>query len=125
MRKFVLIAALLLASASAQAGESRSLSSYPDSDTNSTVPSQPVANQSLRADNDTPATQPVETPHYSPPPGEATSNPPPDGAASSPLRAIAISLVPDPMWPTTANTNSLAACCKTTPFDSGAPFAAP
>jgi hypothetical protein len=76
MRKFVLIAALLLASASAQAGESRSLSSYPDNDTTSTVPSPPVADQSLRADNDTPAAQPVETPRYSPPPGEATSNPP-------------------------------------------------
>jgi len=77
MRKFVLMAAVLLASASAQAGESRSLSSYPVDDTTSAVPSQPVANQSLRADNDTATTQPVETPRYSPPPGEATSNPPP------------------------------------------------
>lgn len=81
MRKLVLITAVVLAfvlaSASAQAGESRSLSAYPVNDTTSAVPSQPVATKSLRADNDTPATQPAETPRYSPPPGEATSNPPP------------------------------------------------
>ncbi len=82
MRNLILVAAVLLASASAQAGESRSLSSYPVNDTTSAVPSQPVANQSLRADNDTTATQPVETPRYSPPPGAATSNPPP--AAETP-----------------------------------------
>ena len=78
MRKLVLITAVVLAfvlaSASAQAGESRSLSTYPVNDTTSAVPSQPVATKSLRADNDTPATQPAETPRYSPPPGEAASN---------------------------------------------------
>jgi hypothetical protein len=77
MRTLVLIAAVVvLASASAQAGESRSLSAYPVSnDTTATV--QPAASKSLRADNDTPAAQPTETPRYSPPPADATSNPPP------------------------------------------------
>jgi hypothetical protein len=81
MRTLVLIAAVVvLASASAQAGESRSLSAYPVSDTTSAVPSQPVASKSLRADNDTPAAQPAETPRYSPPPADTTSNPPPPSA---------------------------------------------
>jgi hypothetical protein len=77
MRTLVLIAAVVvLASASAQAGESRSLSAYPVSnDTTATV--QPAASKSLRADNDTPAAQPAETPRYSPPPADTTSNPPP------------------------------------------------
>jgi hypothetical protein len=83
MRTLVLIAAVVvLASANAQAGESRSLSAYPVNDTTSAVPSQPGAGKSLRADNDAPAAQPAETPRYSPPPGEATSNPPP--AAETP-----------------------------------------
>ena len=55
MRTLVLIAAVVLASASAQAGESRSLSSYPVNDATSAVPSQPVANKSLRAESDIPA----------------------------------------------------------------------
>jgi len=82
MRTLVLIAAVVvLASASAQAGESRSLSAYPVSnDTTATV--QPAASKSLRADNDAPAAQPSETPRYSPPPADATSNPPP--AAETP-----------------------------------------
>jgi hypothetical protein len=77
MRTLVLIAAVVvLASASAQAGESRSLSAYPVSnDTTATV--QPAASKSLRADNDAPAAQPAETPRYSPPPADTTSNPPP------------------------------------------------
>jgi hypothetical protein len=76
MRTLVLIAAVVvLASASAQAGESRSLSAYPVSnDTTATV--QPAASKSLRADNDAPAAQPAETPRYSPPPADTTSNPP-------------------------------------------------
>jgi hypothetical protein len=78
MRTLVLIAAVVvLASASAQAGESRSLSAYPVNDTTSAVPSQPAAGKSLRADNDAPAAQPAETPRYSPPPSDTTSNPPP------------------------------------------------
>lgn len=77
MRTLVLIAAVVLTSASAQAGDSRSLSAYPANDTTSAVPSQPAASKSIRADNDTPAVQPAETPRYSPPPGETTSNPPP------------------------------------------------
>lgn len=78
MRTLVLIVAVVgLASASAQAGESRSLSAYPVSDTTSAAPSQPAAKKSLRAENDTPPTPAAETPRYSPPPGEAASNPPP------------------------------------------------
>jgi len=78
MRTLVLIAAVVLASASAQAGESRSLSAYPVSnDTTATVGGQPVASKSLRADNDI-ATQPVETPRYSPPPADTTRNPTPE-----------------------------------------------
>lgn len=76
MRTLVLLAAFVLASASAQAGESRSLSSYPVSN-DATATVQPAAGKSLRADNDTTTTQPVETPRYSPPPEEATSNPSP------------------------------------------------
>ena len=57
MRTLVLIAAVVvLASASAQAGESRSLSTYPVSN-DATATVQPVANKSLRADNDAPAAQ--------------------------------------------------------------------
>jgi hypothetical protein len=76
MRTLVLIAAVVvLASASAQAGESRSLSAYPvNNDTTATV--QPAASKSLRADNDAPAAQPAETPRYSPPTADTTSNPP-------------------------------------------------
>ena len=78
MRTLVLTAAVVvLASASAQAGESRSLSTYPVNDTTSAAPSKPIAGKSLRADNDAPAAQPAETPRYSPPPADTTSNPPP------------------------------------------------
>jgi hypothetical protein len=76
MRILVLIAAVVLASASAQAGESRSLSAYPVSDTTSAVPGQSAASKSLRADNDTPAAPPAETPRYAPP-ADAAPNPPP------------------------------------------------
>ena len=84
MRILVLIAAVVLASASAQAGESRNLSADPIG--NGTTPvSQPAASKSLRADNDE-ATQPVETPRYSAPPADTTSNPPwpPAGTTSNP-----------------------------------------
>lgn len=85
MRILVLIAAVVLASAGAQAGESRSLSAYPVSnDTTTTAGSQPVASKSLRADNDTTTTQPVETPRYSPPPADTASNPPSSPAAETP-----------------------------------------
>jgi hypothetical protein len=82
MRKLVLITAMVLASASAQAGESRSLSAYPVNDSTSATPSSPAAGKSLRADNDTPTAPAAETPRYSPPPGDTTSNPPP--AAETP-----------------------------------------
>jgi hypothetical protein len=77
MRTLVLIAAVVvLASASAQAGESRSLSAYPVSN-DATATVQPAASKSLRAENDAPVAQPAETPRYSPPPADTTSNPPP------------------------------------------------
>ena len=76
MRTLVLIAAVILTSASAQAGDSRSLSTYPVNDTTSTVASKPAAGKSLRAENDTPAAQPAETPRYAPP-ADAAPNPPP------------------------------------------------
>jgi hypothetical protein len=102
MRTLVLIAAVVLTSASAQAGESRSLSTYPvNNDTTATV--QPAASKSLRADNDTPAAQPAETPRYSPPPSDATSNPPP--AAETPhytTRPAAVDNAPRATTPTTA-----------------------
>ena len=106
MRTLLLIAAVVLTSASAQAGESRSLSSYPASDATSAVPSQPVANKSLRADNDAPAAQPAETPRYSPPPGEATSNPPPPPPAETPhytARPAAVDNTPPATRATTAS----------------------
>jgi hypothetical protein len=92
MRTLVLIAAVVLTSASAQAGESRSLSAYPVSDTTSTV--QPAASKSLRADNDTPATPAAETPRYSPPPGEATSNSPPAETPHYTTRPAAVGTTP-------------------------------
>jgi len=104
MRKLVLIAAVVLTSASAQAGESRSLSAYPVNDTTSATSSQPVANKSLRAENDAPAAQPAETPRYSPPPGEATPNPPPP-AAETPhysARPAPVDNAPRATTPTTA-----------------------
>jgi hypothetical protein len=104
MRTFVLIAAVVLTSASAQAGESRSLSTYPVSDTTSATPSQPVASKSLRAENDAPAAQPAETPRYSPPPGDTTSNPPP--AAETPhytTRPAAVDNAPRAVTPSTAS----------------------
>jgi len=71
MRKLILIAAaMVLASAAAHAGDSRSLSTG----LTTTVPSDPPAvvdNHSLRADNDTPApTTPsqTDTPRYTAPP---------------------------------------------------------
>ncbi len=76
MRILILIAAVVLTSASAQAGDSRSLSTYPVNDTTSTVVSKPAAGKSLRAENDTPAAQPAETPRYAPP-ADAAPNPPP------------------------------------------------
>lgn len=85
MRILVLIAAVVLASASAQAGESRSLSADPvGNDTTATVVSQPTASKLLRADNDTVTTQPVETPRYSPPPADTTSSSPWPPAAETP-----------------------------------------
>jgi hypothetical protein len=71
MRKFILIAAMVLASAAAaQAGESRSLSRLNPADPAATS-TEPRANDVLRADNvtnTTPATD--ETPRYAPPPAE-------------------------------------------------------
>ena len=101
MRTLVLIAAVVvLASASAQAGESRSLSAYPVSnDTTATV--QPAASKSLRADNDAPAAQPAETPRYSPPPAEATSNPPPAKAPHYTTRPAPVDNAPRAVKTTT------------------------
>lgn len=71
MRKFILIAAaMVLASATAHAGDSRSLSTGP---TNTMSTDQPAAvdNHRLQADNDTTATTPPsqpDTPRYTPPP---------------------------------------------------------
>ena len=104
MRKLVLITAMVLASASAQAGESRSLSAYPVNDTTSAAPSQPVAGKSLRADNDTPAAPAAETPRYSPPPGDTTSTPPP--AAETPhytARPAPVDNAPRATTPSTAS----------------------
>ena len=101
MRTLVLIAAVVvLASASAQAGESRSLSAYPVSnDTTATV--QPAASKSLRADNDAPAAQPSETPRYSPPPADATSNPPPAEAPHYTTRPAPVDNAPRAVKTTT------------------------
>jgi hypothetical protein len=104
MRKLILITAMVLASASAQAGESRSLTAYPVNDTTSAVPSQPAAGKSLRADNDTPAAPAAETPRYSPPPGDTTSNPPP--AAETPhytTRPAPVDNAPRATTPSTAS----------------------
>ncbi len=77
MRKFVLIAAMVLASASAQAGESRSLSADPiGNDTTSAVASQPASNKALHADNDIAAPS-AETPRYSAPADTTSTAPPP------------------------------------------------
>src|SRR5262249_28279744 len=71
MRKFILLAAMVLASASAQAGESRGLStSLSMNDTPAASNTQPGTNSVLRADNTTPstrATQPAETPQVTEP----------------------------------------------------------
>jgi hypothetical protein len=76
MRKFALIAAVVLASASAQAqaGESRSLTGLTVNDAPSATNPQPRANDALRAENTTPSTQapaPADTPRYSVPSTEA------------------------------------------------------
>jgi hypothetical protein len=109
MRTLVLIAAVVvLASASAQAGESRSLSAYPVSnDTIATV--QPAASKSLRADNDAPAAQPAETPRYSPPPADTTSNPPPAPAETPHYTARPAPVDNAPRATTTAATPTHAA----------------
>jgi len=101
MRTLVLIAAVVvLASASARAGESRSLSAYPSSnDTTATV--QPAVSKSLRADNDAPAAQPAETPRYSPPPADATSNPPPAEAPHYTTRPAPVDNAPRAVKTTT------------------------
>jgi hypothetical protein len=101
MRTLVLIAAVVvLASASAQAGESRSLSAYPVSN-DATATVQPAANKSLRADNDAPAAQPAETPRYSPPPADTTSNPPPAEAPHYTARPAPVDNTPRAVKTTT------------------------
>jgi hypothetical protein len=82
MRKVILIAAMVLASASAQAGESRSLSTgLTANDPPAATNSAPRTNNALRAEN-TPSTEaplPPDAPRYSapaetPPPVEPTRN---------------------------------------------------
>jgi hypothetical protein len=70
MRKFILTAAMILASAAAaQAGESRSLSRLNPADP--AAATQSKGNDVLRADNVTNTTPtPDETPRYAPPPAE-------------------------------------------------------
>jgi hypothetical protein len=76
MRKFVLIVAMIVASAAAaQAGDSRSLSTKSPIDTPASTNTSPKANDVIRADNATPA--PAETPRYAPP---AEPAPPADTA---------------------------------------------
>jgi hypothetical protein len=71
MRKFILIAAMVLASAAAQAGESRSLSRLNPADPPAATSTQPRANDVLRADNVTDTTPTTaDTPRYAPPPAE-------------------------------------------------------
>jgi len=72
MRKFVLIAAMIAASAAAaHAGESRSLSTKTPVDPPASTSTQPKANDVLRADTTTSvAPAAAETPRYAPPPAE-------------------------------------------------------
>jgi len=76
MRKFILTAAMVLASVSAQAGQSRGLSTVRlVNDPPAVTDVQPAASDSRRADNvinSTPATQAAETPRYSAPPADTT-----------------------------------------------------
>ena len=117
MRNLVLIAAaMVLASANAQAGESRSLSIYPvNNDQAATVDSKPVGNESLRADNDTTATQPVETPRSSPPPADVTSNPQP--SAETPHYTARPAPVDNTPRATTATTPTESPSGDTSPRD--------
>src|ERR1700761_858970 len=104
MRTLVLVAAVVLTSASAQAGGSRSLSAYPIHDSTSAVPGPSATNKSLRADNDAPAAQPAETPRYSPPPSDAAPTPP--AAADTPhytSRPAPVDNAPRATTPTTAS----------------------
>ena len=79
MRRFALIAAMVLASASAQAGDSRSLSTGTNvTDQPATISAQPANTSAVRAENTTTTTttatdQPAETPRYIAPPADTTS----------------------------------------------------
>lgn len=103
MRNLVLIAAMVLASASAQAGESRSLSAYPvGNDQPAATASQPAT--TLRADNTTvPAAQPAETPRYSAPAAEPTTTPPPAETPHYTARPAAVDTTPPPAAKTTSS----------------------
>jgi hypothetical protein len=110
MRRFVLIAAMMLASASAQAGDSRGLSTG----SVTAAPSDPPAavnTQQLRAQNDTAVVppKPAETPRYTPPPAEAqpAQTTPPADATRSPSEAPRYTARPAPVDnapPATAST---------------------
>jgi hypothetical protein len=79
MRKFVLIAAMVMASASAKAGDSRSLSTGTIvNDQPATISAQPANTSALRAENTTTTTttttdQPAETPRYIAPAADTTT----------------------------------------------------
>jgi hypothetical protein len=84
MRKLVLIAAMVMASASAYAGDSRSLSTSMTTEMPSgqpAAPVQPQADNSLRAYPDTAS---AETPRYRLPPSDASQQSTPHGYAQRP-----------------------------------------
>ncbi|HLZ05398.1 MAG TPA: hypothetical protein VKR55_25025 [Bradyrhizobium sp.] len=107
MRKLILIAAaMVLASAAAQAGDSRSLSTGLTTNTPSDPPAV-VDNQALRADNDTPATttpsQP-DTPRYTAPPTDTPQQAQPAPAPSDTPRYTARPAPVENTPPATATT---------------------
>ena len=70
MRRIILIAAMALTSAAAQAGETRNLSAAAGP---SEVPAA-IQTKQLQAQNDAPAAKPADTPRYAPPPAEPSRN---------------------------------------------------
>lgn len=106
MRKMILIAAMVLTSAAAQAGESRSLSAT----ATTLAPSDPPAaavSQQLHAQNDTPVAttpKPTETPRYTPPPAETQVPANPARNVSDAPHYTARPAAVDATTPTTAST---------------------
>jgi hypothetical protein len=83
MRRFALIAAMVLASATAQAGESRSLSVPTGNDQTATVHTQP-ATSDVRAENTTTSDQPAEQPRYIAPAADTDTTPSNQPSAETP-----------------------------------------